>query len=256
MRGMAEEVQFCYDQLANHFHLIFEDWEASMTRQAAALGPIIERESGEPRALRILDCACGIGTQSLGLAKRGHRVTGCDLSPAAVARAGAEARRRGLDLRLFQADMRDLSVVPEEDFDAVVCLDNALPHLDGHEQLLEAVTQIRRKLRPGGLFMTSIRDYDRLVQEMPVVHGPAFFGDGGRRRIVHQVWDWIDDRRYTFHLYITRQTPGGWESHHFASNYRAVLRDDLTSVLESAGFRPGAVVGSSRKRLLPAPGVG
>ena len=233
---MAEEVERCYDHLAGHFHLIFEDWEASMARQAAALGPIVERGCGELRVLRILDCACGIGTQALGLAKRGHRITGCDLSSAAVARAGSEARQRGLDLRLFVADMRDLSAVPEDDFDAVVCLDNALPHLDGHEQLIQAATQMRRKLRPGGFFMASIRDYDRLVQEKPVVHGQAFLRDQGRRRIVHQVWDWIDDRRYTFHLYITRQTPDGWESLHFASTYRAILRDELTSVLEGAGF--------------------
>ncbi len=206
-----------------------------MARQAAALGPILERECGAA-TLRILDCACGIGTQALGLARRGHRLTGCDLSPAAVARAGSEARQRRLDLPFCVADMRDLSPVLEGEFDAVVCLDNGLPHLDGPVQLLEAAIQMRRKLRPGGLFMASIRDYDRLVLGKPIVQGPAFHSDEGRRRIVHQVWDWIDDRRYTFHIYITRQTPDGWESHHYASTYRAVLRDELAAVLTAAGF--------------------
>jgi SAM-dependent methyltransferase len=233
---MSDDPQACYDQLASHFHLLFEDWEASIARQAAALGPILERECSGPGALRVLDCACGIGTQALGLAQRGHRITGCDLSSVAVARAASEARHRGLDLDLFVADMRDLSTLPQDDFDAVVCLDNALPHLDGPAQLSEAATQIRRKLRSGGLFLASIRDYDRLIQEKPVVQGPAFFSNGGGRRIVHQVWDWIDDRRYTFHLYITCQISGGWESHHYASTYKAILRDELSSVLDGAGF--------------------
>jgi ubiquinone/menaquinone biosynthesis C-methylase UbiE len=61
---MAEGVKHFYDRLASNYHLIFEDWDASMKRQAAALGAILERECGMPSALRILDCACGIGTQT------------------------------------------------------------------------------------------------------------------------------------------------------------------------------------------------
>jgi hypothetical protein len=35
---MAEGVKGFYDQLASNYHLIFEDWEASIRRQAAVLG--------------------------------------------------------------------------------------------------------------------------------------------------------------------------------------------------------------------------
>jgi 2-polyprenyl-3-methyl-5-hydroxy-6-metoxy-1,4-benzoquinol methylase len=83
---MAETAKHFYDRLASSYHLIFEDWDASMKRQAAALGAILERECGEPSTLRILDCACGIGTQSLGLASLGFTVTACDLSPLSVER--------------------------------------------------------------------------------------------------------------------------------------------------------------------------
>ena len=64
---MAEEVKHFYDRLASNYHLIFEDWDASMRRQAAALGAILEHECGAPSALRILDCACGIGNTVAGL---------------------------------------------------------------------------------------------------------------------------------------------------------------------------------------------
>ena len=103
-------------------------------------------------------------------------------------------------------------------------------------KLLRRRLRFERKLRPGGLFLASIRDYDALVRDKPVVQGPAFYADDGRRRIVHQVWDWLDDRRYIFHLYITRETSDGWESQHFVSTYRALLRSDLTNALEQAGF--------------------
>jgi len=233
---MADEVRDCYDELAGSYHLIFDDWEASMARQSAALEPILIRVCGSAGPLRILDCACGIGTQSLGLAKLGFRVTGSDVSPGAIERARTEASKRGLRLSLYVADMRNLSDVPETGFDAVVSMDNALPHLASDEHLAEAAAQIRTKLRRGGIFVASIRDYDRLIEERPVVHGPGFLRDGGGRRIVFQLWDWIDERRYTFHLYISRETPAGWKTHHGAAAYRAVRREELTGILEGAGF--------------------
>jgi SAM-dependent methyltransferase len=147
-----------------------------------------------------------------------------------------EAAKRRLNVRLFVADMLDLTEIPDSNFDAVMCMDNALPHLESDEQLFQAATQIRRKLRAGATFMGSIRDYDTLVQERSVVQEPAFFSDQGRRRIVHQVWDWSDERRYAFHLYITRELQGGWETQHYVSNCRAVLREEFSRILQAAGF--------------------
>jgi glycine/sarcosine N-methyltransferase len=233
---MAEGIRDFYDDLASHYHLMFEDWDASMARQATALGLILERECGLAKSVRVLDCACGIGTQALGLARLGFRVTGIDLSPRAIDRARAEASKRGLDLSLYVADLRQLSQVTEAGFDAAVCMDNVLPHFSCDEHLLEAVVRVRTKLRNGGTFIASIRDYDRLIEERPVVQGPAFFSDGGRRRIVFQLWDWTDERRYSFHLYITRDTVAGWQTYHDVSDYRAVLRDELTRILKEAGF--------------------
>jgi glycine/sarcosine N-methyltransferase len=233
---MADGLKDFYDQLASNYHLIFEDWEASIRRQGTVLGAILERECGSRQTVRILDCACGIGTQALGLAKLGFQVTACDLSPLAVERTRKETEKRGLTVRALVADMLDLTALPDGSFDAVICMDNSLPHLESDEQLLQAVTQIQRKLRPDGLFMASIRDYDSLAQEKPVVQGPNFYSDEKGRRIVHQVWDWLDDCSYTFHLYITREIQAGWESQHYVSNYRSIMRDELSQILTRSGF--------------------
>ncbi|HLJ28228.1 MAG TPA: class I SAM-dependent methyltransferase [Candidatus Angelobacter sp.] len=226
----------CYDELADQYHLIFENWDSSIERQAAVLGPILERECGPSGATRILDCACGIGTQALGLAKLGFRVTGWDVSPRAVERARLESSRRGAELQLSVASMLDLTSLQGSQFDAVICMDNALPHLENTDQLIQAAAQIRIRLRPKGLFMASIRDYDRLIAERPATQGPSFYSDHGHRRIVFQVWDWMDDRRYIFHLYITREIENRWQTFHACATYRAVLRDELAEALERAGF--------------------
>ena len=62
-----------YDKLAPFYHLIFENWERSIERQGTALDSII-RTNVRPGARSVLDVACGIGTQALGLAARGYDV--------------------------------------------------------------------------------------------------------------------------------------------------------------------------------------
>lgn len=228
-----------YDELANQYHLIFENWELSMERQAAALSSILQRKCGLTTTARILDCACGIGTQALGLAKMGFRVSGCDLSPQAVERARLEASRRKVSIHFSVANMLDLTSLAESHFDAVICIDNALPHLESAEQLLQAAEQLRGRLRPGGLLIASIRDYDRLIEERPVIQGPSFYSDQVRRRIVFQVWDWVDTRRYIFHLYITRELATGWQTFHTSARYRAIRRDEVMAALTQSAFKNG-----------------
>ena len=232
---MATSVSGFYDDFADHYHLLFEDWEASITRQAAAIGSILQQECAVAGAT-VFDCSCGIGTQALGLAKAGFSVTGADVSAGAIQRARSEAAARKLDIPFYVADMRSLDQVPAGDFDAVICMDNALPHLASEADLMQAAVQIRTKLRAGGTFLASIRDYDAILAQPPVVLGPAFYSDEGKRRIVFQLWDWQDQRRYVFHVYITRETSAGWENFHGASAYRAVLREEITGILATCGF--------------------
>src|SRR3989442_12126191 len=104
-----------YDQLAPFYHLIYPDWEASMTQQATALDSIIQEYWGA-ETTTILDVACGIGTQALGLAQLGYQVTASDLSRAAVARARREATARHLELRGFVADVVAIAISDTTDF--------------------------------------------------------------------------------------------------------------------------------------------
>jgi glycine/sarcosine N-methyltransferase len=223
-----------YDSLAPYYHLIFEDWDRSIERQAAILHSLLEAQSGAG-ARTILDCACGIGTQAIGLARHGHHVLGSDLSPAAVERAKREAAGRGLNISFLVSDMTSLAEIEERGFDVVLALDNALPHL-APAAIKNAVSAMSTKLRPGGVFLASTRDYDALIRERPTLQGPCFYGRDGQRRIVLQVWDWIDRDRYTLHVYITHQTDGRWETGHFVSEYRCLQRGELSRALASAGL--------------------
>jgi glycine/sarcosine N-methyltransferase len=233
---MADPVRAFYDELAESYHLIFADWHGSMLRQAAALNRLIESDLG-PGPHAILDCACGIGTQAIGLALLGHRVHATDLSPRAVARAEREATARGASLSFGVADLRTLATEVAGDFDVVLACDNVLPHLLTDDDLRLAVDNMAAKLRPGGMFLASIRDYDRLVQERPRGEGPRVFDDIRGRRISFQVWDWSDTgSTYQLHQFVVRQEGAGWRTDHFSTEYRALLAADLVNALRHSGF--------------------
>lgn len=224
-----------YESLAPHYDLIFDDWDRAIDRQAKVLNQLL-KEQFPHRSLRVLDCACGIGTQALGFARSGHKVTASDLSEAAVIRAGHEANLRGLEISFVVSDMTSLSEILGDQFDVIAAMDNALPHLS-QEQVRRALRAAASKLAQNGRFIASIRDYDEILNQRPTVQQPMFYGSRGTRRIVHQVWDWIDERQYIVHLYITQESNGTWKAHHFVSQYRCMLRSELSGELRSAGFK-------------------
>lgn len=71
---MPAGVEQFYDSLAASYHLIFDDWDAAIARQAAVLDALITSRLDQEH-VRLHDCACGIGTQAIGLAALGYDVS-------------------------------------------------------------------------------------------------------------------------------------------------------------------------------------
>ncbi|MFI1658350.1 class I SAM-dependent methyltransferase [Streptomyces sp. NPDC020472] len=223
-----------YDELADDYHLIYSDWDASVRRQGDALDALIGQD------LAVLDCSCGIGTQAIGLALRGHRVTGTDISPRAAARAAREAARRSLSLCTAAADMRRL---PFSDgrFDAVVCADNSLPHLLTEQDVNAALAEMRRVLRPGGRLLISTRPYDDLLRDRPASTPPQVHrfaeADGGERTVTFQLWHWHDDgEHYDLEHFQLLPAGGEWRVQVRRTTYWALGGDRLAGLAAEAGF--------------------
>lgn len=255
---MDDSVLQFYERMRDEYHLLFADWKQEVYRQGEVLDSFIRRHL-EPPVRSVLDCTCGIGTQAIGLAARGYAVHATDFTRAAVERAAREARSFGVSMTFDVADIRELDARVSDTFDVVLSCDNALPHLLEDADLLRAARQMRARLRPGGLLLVSIRDYDRLVKgdpehgtpatpglpgggpqtapELPRATLPRVLDDADGRRVVFQVWDWTaDGRSYTVNLFIVREDAGSWRTTHYATRYRALLRDELSEILRAAGF--------------------
>lgn len=224
-----------YDALAAHYDLIYEDWEGAMRRQGQALARLI------PAGARVLDVAAGIGTQALPLAAAGYEVVARDLSEGAIDRLRYEARRRGLALDAEAADMREAGATVQGPFDAVIALDNALPHLLTDAEILEALVGFRPLLREGGQLLFSVRDYGRVDRTARSLHRYGTRVRGGRRYRVSQEWRWVDPERYRTTLIVEEEEEaeqgGEWREVVRASSlYYAILVPRLLELCEKAGF--------------------
>jgi SAM-dependent methyltransferase len=130
--------------------------------QAGALVELLHSDTAYPRGSAVLEAGCGVGAQTVTLARRSPdaRFTSIDISADSI----AEARRRADRARLANVELRqgDIFDLPfeTESFDHVfVCF--VLEHLS---RPVEALVALNRLLRPGGT--TTVIEGD---------HGSAYF---------------------------------------------------------------------------------
>lgn len=99
----------------------------------------------------VLDLAGGAGRLACLLAKNGLAVTVADISSEMLSLASQHAVSAGVDLKLIEADMRDLTGMPS--FDAVTCYADSLCYLDNLTDVIAAFRQVHGHLVTGGRFL-------------------------------------------------------------------------------------------------------
>jgi SAM-dependent methyltransferase len=100
---------------------------------------------GDVRGLRVLDLGCGHGMASVVLARRGARVTACDLSAGYLVEVAARAEANQVALERVQLD-GDRLPFADGSFDRI--WGNAILH---HLDIERAGREIHRVLMPGGI---------------------------------------------------------------------------------------------------------
>ena len=227
-------IQTFYDNMASQYDKLFLDWQATTREQAVILDRIFRQEGFGPSA-RVLDCACGIGTQAIGLADLGYHVTASDISLEELAQARKRAGENDVAIRFEHADFRALERTFLETCPIIICMDNALPHMLSHEALERAVRSITGRLQDGGIFVASIRDYDALLKDKPPYSPPYIHKTMDGQRVSFQTWSW-EGEHYKLIQYIIEDGKTLAVSK-FACEYRATRREEITDLLLENGCR-------------------
>jgi ubiquinone/menaquinone biosynthesis C-methylase UbiE len=128
-------------------------WRERVTR--SFLKPDIEEN--------VLDAGCGCGAITMAIAADVSRITGVDISAAAIELGQESAKSRGIrNIHFRVGDLARLSALVERDsFDSAYCLD-ALEHAENFPVILSELFKV---LRPGG----------RLFLMVPTTEGHGHF---------------------------------------------------------------------------------
>jgi SAM-dependent methyltransferase len=135
-------------EYANAYDALYGDKDYDA--ECDLLEEVFRRFAGFP-IRTVLDLGCGSGSHAIRLAQRGFKVVGVDRSPAMLAAAKAKAASHDLPISLHEGDIRRLDL--QQQFDAVVMMFAVLGYQTENADVLDALTTVRRHLRPHGLLI-------------------------------------------------------------------------------------------------------
>jgi len=167
MTGVGREPQ--YEAIADEFR----DHAADGFFNAFIDRPACLDLIGDVAGRRVLDAACGPGIYAEEMTARGATVVGFDHSPRMV--ETARARVPGAEFRVH--DLGDpIAWLPDASVDLALCA-LAIEYVDDRTQ---ALTELRRVLRPGGALVLS--------KLHPTADWLRHRGDYFEPRVVEEVW--------------------------------------------------------------------
>lgn len=166
---------------------------------------------------RLVDLGCGTGRLLRELAGQGYTGTGVDLSPEML--RVARERSAGLTLTWVEANLTDLSALPDGSFDQAACLFSTLGMIRGASQRLQALREANRILRPGGTFILHVHNRWWRLYDSP-----------GRRWLLADLFGWRErDLEPGDHRMPVHQGIAGLVLHLFT-------RGEIVRLLGQAGF--------------------
>jgi len=129
------------------------DWPRRLERE----GPFFREIFGQAGVRRVLDVACGTGHHAAMFHRWGLEVEGADLSQAMIQRAIA-LHGQPPGLRWTVRPFQDPTPNPGY-FDAAVCIGNSLALAGDKQTAAEAVRQMFRAVRPGGVVLIQVLNF-------------------------------------------------------------------------------------------------
>ena len=196
----------------------------------------------------VLDLACGTGSLSILLARRGYRVLGADLSEDMLSVAYAKAMELEENRPYFVHQSMQKLRLPYQ-VDCVVCCLDSLNYLTDPADCREAIRRVWEALAPGGVFLFDVNTPEKLR----AMDGQIFLDEDDD---VYCVWRGSfseEERICSYGMDLFQRVGPLWQRSSEEHREYAYTPEELRGFLEEAGFT-GITVYGDRTLLLPAPG--
>ena len=218
-----------YDRLTNDV-----DYEATV----AFYEEILRREGVAPRT--VVDLACGTGSVTEILARKGYRVTGVDMSEEML----TEAAMKTMDMD--QPPMYSCQLLQDlrlpRGVDMAVCALDSLDYILDPADCKEAIRRAYKALNPGGIFIFDVNTPEKLR----AMDGQVFLDEDDD---VYCVWRGEFDEETNICSYgmdLFQRKGNLWERSFEEHCEYAYSAQQLTGYLKAAGFTHIRVYGDRR----------
>ena len=198
----------------------------------------------------VLDLACGTGSLTWELARRGYEMIGVDRSPEMLAQA-AEKDGAGVPIppMFLCQSMERLDLYGT--IDACVCCLDSVNYVTDPKKLRRAFQRVHLFLMPGGLFLFDVNTPEKLMG----LDGQVFLDETEDSYCVWRAEYSRRTRLCSYFMDIFRLDPdsGQWDRGEELHQERAYSAEELTEFLRQAGFGSIQVYGNLKLRP-PRPG--
>jgi glycine/sarcosine N-methyltransferase len=240
--GMSDEY---YADFAVDYHWLAPDEALVPPGQLGVTsrgnGALIRRAlGGLPPDARILDCACGIGLDSMALACAGYQVTATDGSEAMITQARKRFADAGVAVPTSQCLWEDLPRTVPGPYSAVLCLGNSLMHAGSRDGMIRALTGMRAVLTPDGALVVDSRNWEWLHRERPrVVTAPRIHRRDEVRGSAVYVWsipETLGDPCRAEIIVLLEAPDGSLTHRRHVIDYHPFRHTDLIECITAAGL--------------------
>lgn len=227
--GAYEALAASYDRLTNDV-----DYQATVDFYFE----ILRQEEISPRSA--VDLACGTGSVTALLAKKGIPVTGVDLSEDMLTVAQQKAQGLPESPAFLRQDLAEL-YLPRA-VDLAVCALDSLDYITDPAQCERAIKRVYKILNPGGIFIFDVNTPEKLR----AMDGQVFLDEDGD---VYCVWRGEYDGQTNICSYgmdLFQRQGSVWHRSFEEHREYAYSRAQLTEFLKEAGFTHIRVYGDRR----------
>ena len=230
------ELAKSYDRLTNDV-----DYEATVVFYLQ----ILHREGVKPRT--VVDLACGTGSVTEILARKGYDVTGVDMSEEMLTEAMAKVMDMENPPRFVCQKLQELHL--PRAVDMAVCALDSLDYITNPEDCAEAIRRTYNALNPGGIFIFDVNTPEKLR----AMDGQVFLDEDDD---VYCVWRGEFDEKTNVCSYgmdLFQREGEVWHRSFEEHREYAYSAEQLTAYLKAAGFTHIEVYADRR---FEAPGEG
>jgi SAM-dependent methyltransferase len=196
-----------YDEISGFYGKMI-DFDKNLELRIAAYKNIFQVPG------KVADIGCGIGLDSIALAKNGHDVTAFDVSPKMIEEAKSNAEKLNLQIDAHVHSFNSLPNVYHGNFHYAVSVGNTIAHLS-HSGLRQAFKKMYNLLLPSGKVFLHILNYELIIKESKRINNIAVrdgqviirFYDLHKRKINFNILSFAVERPREFKIASTVHYP-------------------------------------------------